>query len=97
MQASGVGQEEHHQHGDDGAHQQVRLAPAHLAPGAVTVFANQGLDNHPHQRGKNPEERKLVRVCAQGGEDTADIGALQGIGNLHPEKAKAEIYQLTEG
>ena len=89
LQGPCIGQEQHHQHGDDGAHQQIGLATAHLAPGTVRIFADQRLHDHSHQRGKDPEEGELMRIGPQRCKDAADIGALQGVGNLHPEIAEA--------
>ena len=97
LQAAGVGQEQHYQDGNDRAYQQVGFTATHPAPGSVGILADERLDNHSHQRGKNPEETELVRIGAQRGKDTADIGALQGIGNLHPQETKAQIHQLAEG
>ena len=89
-------QEQHHQDGDDGADDEVRLAPAHLAPGAVGILADEGLDDHAHQRGEDPEEGKLVGIRAEGGEDAADVRALQGISDLDPEEAEAQVHHLPE-
>ena len=44
----------------------------------------------------DPEPGQLMRVRAQRGENAADIGALQGIGDLHAEKAEAQVHQLAE-
>ena len=74
----------------------VGLAAAHPAPGAVGPLADEGLDDHAHQRGQDPEETELVRVGTERSEDAADIGTLQGIGDLHSEKSEAEIPHLPE-
>ena len=37
---------------------------------------------------------ELVRIRSQSGEDPADVRALEGIGDLHPEKAEAEVPHL---
>ena len=64
---------------------------------AVRPFADERLDYHAHERRQNPEKTQLVRIGAKGGEDTADIGALQRVGNLNPEKAEAQVEHLGEG
>ena len=97
VEASGLGKQEHHQHGHNSSHKQIRLAPAHAGPGAVRPFADERLDYHAHERRQNPEKTQLVRIGAKGGEDTADIGALQRVGNLNPEKAEAQVEHLGEG
>ena len=33
-------------------------------------------------------------VCTQSGEDATDVGALQGVSNLHAEEAEADIPKL---
>ena len=48
IQAACVRQEGHDQHGDDGAHQQIGLATAHAAPGAVGPASDERLDDHTH-------------------------------------------------
>ena len=96
IQAACVGQEAHHQHGDDRAYQQIGLAAAEAAPGTVGPFADERLDQHAHERGQYPEERQLVRIGSQGGEDPAYIGALKCIGDLDSEETEAQIDHLHE-
>jgi len=45
-------------------------------------------------RREYPKIAQAVRVGAQRGEYTADVGALKGIGYLHAEKTEADIPQL---
>jgi hypothetical protein len=37
-----------------------------------------------------------MRVRAEGGEDAADVGALERIGDLNPEKSEAQVEHLRE-
>ena len=97
MQAAGIGQQEHHQHGDHGADNEVGLAPAHTAPGTVAPGADQRLDDEAHQRRQYPEETELVRICAESGENPGNIGALKSVSNLHAEESETQIPHLPEG
>ena len=96
MQGSCVRQEQHHQDGDESADDEVRLAPSHPGPGAVGPFADEGLDYHAHEGRKYPEETELVRVGTERGEYAADVGALQGVGNLYSEETEAQVEHLPE-
>ena len=62
----------------------------------MTALADEGLDDHAHQRGEDPEERQLVGIGAQGGEDAADVRALQGVCDLDTQEAETQVHQLTE-
>ena len=97
MEASGIGQQDHHQHGNQGADNQVGLAPAHPAPGAVAPGADQRLDDQAHQRRQDPEETQLVGIRAEGGENPGNIGALKSVSNLHAEESETQIPHLPEG
>ena len=96
VQRARIREEQHHQDGHDGAHDEVGLAAAHPGPGPVGPLADEGLDDHAHQRREDPEPGELVRIRAEGGEDAADIGALQGVRDLDPEKAEAQVHHLPE-
>ena len=97
IQAAGIGQENHHQHGHYGTHQKVGLAASHAAPGAVGPFADERLDQHSHEGRKYPEETELVRIGAERREYAADIGTLEGISYLHSEESEAQIPHLPKG
>ncbi len=90
----GVGQQAHHQHCHKRARQQVGDAPAKPShPRLVAAVTHQRLYNHAHQRRQNPEVTQVVRVGAQCGKDAADVGTLQGVGNLHAKKTCADVPQ----
>jgi len=48
----------------------------------------------PASGGSIQKIAQAVRVGAQRGEYTADVGALKGVGYLHAEKTEADIPQL---
>jgi hypothetical protein len=35
-----------------------------------------------------------MRISAKGGEDTGNIGTLQGVCNLHPEETETQVPQF---
>ena len=92
-QAAGIGQQRHHDDGDDGTDDEVRDATTETAPRAVAEHTDDGLHDHAHQRGQHPEKTEALGVGAHRGEDAGDITTLQRISNLHTKEAEAEIEQ----
>lgn len=95
-EASGIGQKAHYYYGNQRAEEEVRYASSQTAPCPVTERADKRLDYHAHQWRKNPEIAQVMRIRAECGEDTADIGALKRICDLYSEKSEAYVPQLPE-
>ena len=91
-----VGQEAHHQHGDERPDEQVGDAPSEAAPRLVAGRSHEGLHQDARQRGQYPEIAQTVRIGAKGGEYPADVGTLQGVGYLYAEETEADVPQLPE-
>ena len=96
IEASGIGQESHHQHSNDSPDKEIGLSSTHLAPGPVGILPDQGLDDHSHQRRKDPKETELMGVSSKGSEDTADVSALEGVRYLHAEEPEAQVPHVPE-
>ena len=96
VESARIRQQEHHQHGDDGTDEQIRLTASHLAPCTVRPRSDERLDYHSHKRRKYPEETETMRICTKRREYAADIGILKGICDLDSEKSEADIPHLPE-
>ena len=96
IEASGIGQESHHQHSNDSPDKEIGLSSTHLAPGPVGILPDQGLDDHSHQRRKDPKETELMGVSSKGSEDTADVSALEGVRYLHAKEPEAQVPHVPE-
>ena len=77
-----------------GTHKQVRDAASETGPGTVAKCTDDGLYDDSCQRRQNPEVTQVVRVCSKGGEDTADVGTLQGVGNLYAKESETDVPQF---
>ena len=67
------------------------MRPSEAAPCAVAEHSDEGLYDDAHQRRQYPEVTQTMRVSAQRGEDSADIRALQSIGNLYTKEAETDV------
>ena len=93
---AGVGQQAHDEYGHQCADKQIRYAPAEAAPRLVAQRAHYRLHDDAHKRRQYPKVAKIVRVGPQRCENSADVGALQCVGNLHAEEAEAQIPERCE-
>ena len=92
--AAGIRQEAHHSHGDNGTNEEIWYAATETSPCFVGKSADDGLHNHTHKRRKNPEKAKCVRIGTKSSENAADVGALQGVGNLHAEESETYVPEI---
>ena len=89
-----IRQEKHYRNSDERAHEQIGFTTAETIPGLIRIFTNKRLHNHTHERRKNPEETKRVRIRTEGSEDTGDIRALQRVSDLYSEESETQIEEL---
>ena len=91
-ETAGVRHQNHDQHGNQCAIQQIRQAAATetRCPSAVRIMADDGLYQKTRQRRQDKEPAETVRVSAECLENAAHLRALQGEGRLHAEKAEAD-------
>ena len=96
METSGVREHDHHQNGYDSADKKIRLAAAEAVPCPIGILSDKRLDDHSHQRRKDPEERELVGISAECRENAADVGTLQSVSYLHAEEPETQVPHLPE-
>src|SRR3546814_16820950 len=75
--SSDLGHRHQRERREDRTRKEIGSPPPQSSPGAVTVMADQRLDEQPGDRPRNPEDREIVDRRAQRLEDAADIGALE--------------------
>nr|GEU28481.1 hypothetical protein [Tanacetum cinerariifolium] len=92
-----IGHQEQGQRREHGAQEEERPA---AAPGGVPGVIAQVADHRLHQQAGNgrgqPVQRQIVGIGAQGGENAAGVGVLQGKTELDAKEAKAHVPQLPE-
>jgi hypothetical protein len=91
-----IGHHEQRQRRQQRAGEEERPPPAQADPGAVGQVAHHRLHQQAGQRCGDPQPRHLVHVRAQGLEDAAGIGVLQGEPELDAQEAEAHVPDLPE-
>ncbi len=70
--------------------------PPEAVPGVVAEVADHRLHDEPGERGREPEHRDLVGLCAQVLVDGAHVGHLQPPAELDAQEAKAHVPDCRE-
>ena len=93
---TGIGQENHHRDRNERSYEKIELTATKelTEPCFIREDTNERLNDHTHQRRKDPEERQLMGICAKRSKDSGDIGTLEGISDLHSEEAETQIKEL---
>jgi hypothetical protein len=91
-----VGHHEQRQRGQDRAAEEIGPPPAEAVPGAIAQVADDRLHDQAGQRRGHPQDRQVLDLGAQGLEDAADVGVLQGEAELDAEEAEAHVPDLPE-
>src|SRR5262249_26960754 len=82
--------------GEQRADQKVGATPAQAVPCVVAHVTDDGLDHQPRQRCREPENRNLVRLCAEVLVDGAHVRHLQSPAELDAQEAEAHVPDLPE-
>src|SRR3546814_7050111 len=92
--SSDLGHRHQRERREDRTRKEIGSPPPQSSPGAVTVMADQRLDEQPGDRPRNPEDREIVDRRAQRLEDAADIGALEREPDLDAERSEEHTSEL---
>ncbi len=95
-EGTSVGQKAHDEDGDKGSDEEVRNAAAEACPRAVGEGADDGLHDDAHEWWENPEVAEAVGVGSEGGEDAADVGALECVCYLHAKESETDVPEFPE-
>src|SRR6187401_3227348 len=84
------------QRSEDRADEEVGPAPAEPGPGAVAQVSDDGLDDEPGDRRRDPEQRDVFNLGTERLEDPAHVGVLEREAELNPEEPEAHVPDVPE-